>query len=55
MNPRSSGISYKAVSWFVSDKLSTEIRLGMDQLQAVTLQIAVLLDKPSDFPWGLWR
>ena len=36
----------------MSDKLSTEIRLGMDQLQAVTLQISVLLDKPSDFPVG---
>lgn len=36
----------------MSDRLSTGIRLGMDQLQAVTLQISVLLDKPSDFPVG---
>ena len=36
----------------MSDKLSTKIRLGMDQLQAVTSQITVLLDKPFDFPVG---
>ena len=36
----------------MSDRLSEEVRLGMDQLLAVTLQIAVLRDKPSDFPMG---